>query len=175
DTRSLYASAGRLQANIDARAADLARATDDVARRERLAASGAVSGEELQHARDALNGANAAYAAAQQELAATTVRIDHTTIANHPDVLAASAEVHDAYLTLARTQLPAPVSGFVARRAVQLGQRVAPGASLMSVVPLDQVWVDANFKEPQLASLRIGQPVTLTADLYGKKVRYHGA
>ena len=71
-------------------------------------------------------------------------------------------------------QLPAPVSGFVAKRAVQLGQRVAPGAPLMAIVPLDQVWVDANFKEPQLAAMRVGQPVKLTADLYGGKVVYHG-
>ena len=74
----------------------------------------------------------------------------------------------------ARTELPAPVAGFVARRNVQLGQRVSPGTPLMAVVPLDQVWVDANFKEPQLARMRVGQPVTLTADLYGTHVVYHG-
>src|SRR6185369_14780087 len=86
----------------------------------------------------------------------------------------AAAHVRDAYLAYARTTLPAPVSGFVAKRAVQLGQRVSPGASLMAIVPLDQVWVDANFKEPQLASMRVGQPVTLHADIYGGKVVYHG-
>jgi membrane fusion protein (multidrug efflux system) len=90
-------------------------------------------------------------------------------------VLAASAAVHDSYLELARTQLPAPVSGFVAKRAVQLGQRVAPGTPLMAIVPLDQLWVEANFKEPQLARLRVGQPATLTADVYGRKVVYHGS
>src|SRR6185437_9539819 len=77
-------------------------------------------------------------------------------------------------LMYARTVLPAPVSGFVAQRSVQLGQRVGPGAALMAVVPLDQVWVDANFKEPQLADIRVGQPVTLTADVYGRQVRYRG-
>jgi membrane fusion protein (multidrug efflux system) len=82
--------------------------------------------------------------------------------------------VRNAFLTYARTVLPAPVSGFVARRNVQLGQRVSPGAPLMAVVPLDQVWVDANFKEPQLAGMRVGQPVTLTADLYGNSIHYHG-
>jgi membrane fusion protein (multidrug efflux system) len=86
----------------------------------------------------------------------------------------AAAAVRNAYLTLARTQLPAPVSGFIARRNVQLGQRVAPGAALMAVVPLDQVWVDANFKEPQLSHMRVGQPVSVTADLYGTKIVYHG-
>ena len=174
DVRGLFANTARLQANVDKSAADLSRATEDLARRERLALSGAVSGEELQHARDAVTSARAAQVAAQQELAANQARVDRTTIGNHPDVLAAAAEVHDAYLALARTRLPAPVSGYVARRAVQLGQRVAPGASLMAVVPLDQVWVDANFKEPQLATLRVGQPVTLTADVYGGRVRYHG-
>src|SRR6202008_379094 len=91
-----------------------------------------------------------------------------------PDVRNAAAAVRNAYLNYARTVLPAPVSGFVARRNVQLGQRVSPGAPLMAVVPLDQVWVDANFKEPQLAHMRIGQLVKLTADLYGGRVVYHG-
>ena len=174
DVRGLFATTAQISANVDLRSADVARATEDLHRRERLASSGAVSGEELQHARDALSSAKAALNAAQQELAAHRARVDHTTVANHPDVLAAAAQVHDAYLDVARTQLPAPVSGYVAKRAVQLGQRVAPGAPLMAIVPLDQVWVDANFKEPQLAAMRVGQAATLTADLYGGKVRYHG-
>src|SRR5205085_4767715 len=81
---------------------------------------------------------------------------------------------HEAYLAYARTSLPAPVSGYVAKRSVQLGQHVSPGTPLMAVVPLDQVWVDANFKEGQLKNMRAGQPVTLNADLYGGKVKYHG-
>jgi membrane fusion protein (multidrug efflux system) len=100
--------------------------------------------------------------------------VDRTTVAKHPDVQNAAAHVRDAYLTYARTALPAPVSGFVAKRAVQLGQRVSPGLPLMAIVPLDQVWVDANFKEPQLADMRGGQPVTLRADIYGRSVTYHG-
>jgi len=83
--------------------------------------------------------------------------------------------VRNAYITLARTELPAPVAGFVARRNVQLGQRVSPGSALMAVVPLNQVWVDANFKEPQLERMRVGQPVRLTADLYGTRVMFHGS
>jgi membrane fusion protein, multidrug efflux system len=174
EVRGLFATTAQLKANVDLHAADVAKATEDLNRRERLASSGAVSGEELQHARVALQSAKAALIAAEQELAANQARVDRTTVANHPDVLAAAAQVHDAYLDLARTQLPAPVSGFVAKRAVQVGQRVAPGAPLMAIVPLDEVWVDANFKEPQLASMRIGQSVTLKADLYGGNVRYHG-
>ncbi|MEP7064033.1 MAG: efflux RND transporter periplasmic adaptor subunit [Betaproteobacteria bacterium] len=174
EVRGLYATSAQLAASVDLRNADVARATEDLARRERLSASGAVSGEELQHARDALANVKAAAVAARQEFAANRARIDHTTVENHPDVLAASADVHDAYLAFARTQLPAPVSGFVAKRSVQLGQRVSPGAPLMAIVPLDQVWIDANFKEPQLATMRVGQPVELTADLYGRKIAYHG-
>ncbi len=174
EVRGLFATSAQLSASVDLRTADVARAADDLARRERLADSGAVSGEELSHAHDALAVAKASEIAARQELAANRARVDHTTIASHPDVLAAAAQVHDAYLDYARTQLPAPVSGFVAKRSVQLGQRVSPGAPLMAIVPLDQVWVDANFKEPQLATMRVGQPVALTADLYGHKVAYHG-
>jgi membrane fusion protein (multidrug efflux system) len=175
EVRGLFATTAQLKASVDMRSAEVARATEDLNRRQRLAASGAVSGEELQHARDALTGARAAQVAAQQELAATAARTDGTAVASHPDVLAAAAQVHDAYLDVARTQLPAPVSGFVAKRSVQLGQRVAPGTTLMAIVPLDQVWVDANFKEPQLATMRVGQSVTLKADLYGNKIEYHGA
>ena len=174
EVRSLFATSAQLQATVAMRLSDLAKANEDLARRERLASSGAVSGEERQHARDAANSARAALLGAQQELEANRARVDRTTVDNHPDVRNAAARVRDAYLTYSRTALPAPVSGFVAKRAVQLGQRVAPGAPLMAIVPLDQVWVDANFKEPQLAGMRVGQPVKLTADLYGGKVVYHG-
>jgi membrane fusion protein (multidrug efflux system) len=174
EVRSLFATSAQLQAAVAMRQSDVAKANEDLTRRERLASSGAVSGEELQHARDASNSARAALVAAQQELEANRARVDRTTVQNHPDVLNAAARVRDAYLTYSRTALPAPVSGFVAKRAVQLGQRVGPGAPLMAIVPLDQVWVDANFKEPQLAGMRGGQPVGLTADLYGGKVVYHG-
>jgi membrane fusion protein (multidrug efflux system) len=174
EVRSLFATSAQLQAAVAMRQSDVAKANEDLTRRERLASSGAVSGEELQHARDAANSARAALLAAQQELEANRARVDRTTLQNHPDVLNAAARVRDAYLTYSRTALPAPVSGFVAKRAVQLGQRVGPGAPLMAIVPLDQVWVDANFKEPQLAGMRVGQPVKLTADLYGSKVVYRG-
>jgi membrane fusion protein, multidrug efflux system len=174
EVRGLFATSAQLQATVAMRRSDVARAADDLARRERLASAGAVSAEELHHAHDALDSAQSALIAAQQQLEANRARVDRTTVENHPEVLAAATRVRDAYLTYARTELPAPVSGFVAKRAVQLGQRVSPGAALMAIVPLDQVWVDANFKEPQLAGMRIGQPVTLNADIYGGKVTYHG-
>jgi membrane fusion protein (multidrug efflux system) len=174
EVRNLFATTAQLEANVQVRESDLARASEDLARRERLASSGAISKEEVQHARDTVRSAQAALLAVKHELAATRARVDRTTVADHPDVRNAAAHVHDAYLTYARTTLPAPVSGFIAKRAVQLGQRVSPGTPLMAVVPLEQVWVDANFKERQLANMRVGQPVTLTADLYGGKVVYHG-
>jgi membrane fusion protein (multidrug efflux system) len=174
EVRNLFATTDQLQAAVDVRRTDLATAQKDFARREQLGKSGAVSGEELQHARDAVQAAQGSLMAAQQQLVANRARIDHTTLEDHPEVRNAAAVVRNAYLNYARTDLPAPVSGFVARRNVQLGQRVGPGAPLMAVVPLDQVWVDANFKEPQMAAMRLGQPVTLTADLYGNSVQYHG-
>jgi membrane fusion protein (multidrug efflux system) len=112
--------------------------------------------------------------AAQQQLAANRAWVDGTTVQSNPAVRDAAAAVHAAYLNYARTVLPAPVSGFVARRDVQLGERVSTGTPLMSVVPLNEVWVDANFKESQLDSMRVGQVVTLTSDLYGGGVTFHG-
>jgi membrane fusion protein, multidrug efflux system len=174
EVRSLFATSSQLQAAVELRQTEVDRATGDLARRERLAASGGVSGEELQHARAGLNTAQAALLVAQENLQVNRARIDRTTVENHPDVQNAAAKVREAYLMYARTVLPAPVSGFVAKRAVQLGQRVGPGAPLMAIVPLEQVWIDANFKEPQLAAMRVGQPVKLVADIYGGKVVYHG-
>ena len=174
EVRNLFATTAQLQAAVEVRQTDLAAAQNDLARREQLGKTGAVSGEELQHARDAVKAAQSGLLAAQQQLVANRARIDHTTLEDHPDVRNAAAVVRNAYLNYARTDLPEPVSGFVARRSVQLGQRVGPGAQLMAVVPLDQVWVDANFKEPQLAQMRLGQPVNLTADLYGTNTVYHG-
>ncbi len=175
DVRNLFATSAQLQADVQVRDTDLAAAQSDLARRRQLGASGAVSGEELQHATDAVRAAQAGQLAAREQLAANRARVDGTTLENHPQVRDAAAAVRSAYLTFARTELPAPVSGFVARRNVQLGQRVSPGAPLMAVVPLDEVWVDANFKEPQLERMRVGQPVALTADLYGTHVVFHGS
>jgi membrane fusion protein (multidrug efflux system) len=118
--------------------------------------------------------AQAALDAAQQELASNRSLTANTTIADHPNVLAAAAKVRDSYINYARNTLPAPVTGYVAKRSVQVGQRVAPGNPLMAIVPLNGVWVDANFKEVQLKHMRIGQPVELTADLYGSGVVFHG-
>ncbi|CAN5904150.1 HlyD family efflux transporter periplasmic adaptor subunit [soil metagenome] len=186
--RTLYANNGSLAAQVTLRQSDIvraqsdiARAQDDLQRRQALSGNGAVSKEELNHSETALANAKSALAAAQagvvtarEQLLSNQSLTDGTSVAEHPSVLAAAAKVREAYLATQRVAMPAPVDGYVAKRTVQLGQRVAAGTPMMSIVPLNQVWVDANFKEVQLRNIRLGQPVKLTADLYGKKVEYNG-
>jgi membrane fusion protein, multidrug efflux system len=174
DVRALYSSADELRATLEAREADLARARDDLRRRQELANSGAVSGEELEHARSAVSSATAAVAAAREGWGANRAQTQGTAIATHPLVQAAGARVRSAYLGLHRATLLAPVTGYVAKRSVQIGQRIQPGAPLLAIIPLDQVWVDANLKEDQLRDLRIGQPVELESDLYGGSITFAG-
>jgi len=173
-TRTVFATRDQLQAVVDQRRADLARAQSDFDRRRNLAASGAVSGEELGHAQDALKAARDALVAAQKSLAASSALVGTTGVADNPDVRAAATQVERAWLALVRTTVRAPVTGYVARRTVQLGERIAPGAPLMAIVPLGRLWLEANFREVQLRRMRIGQSATVIADLYGGHVTYHG-
>ena len=186
--RMLYASNSTLEAQIAVREGDVVRAqndisrlSDDLARRQSISGVGAVSAEDIAHlqsqlrqAQSALGTAKASVLAAREQLQSAQTMTDNTQVPSHPSVQAAAAKVREAYLALHRATLPAPVDGYVAKRSVQLGQRVAAGSPLMSVVALNALWVDANFKEAQLRNIRIGQPVTLTADVYGKKVDYKG-
>ena len=186
--RTVYANNGSLSAQITLRESDvakaqleIARATDDLNRRQSLVRNGAVSKEDLNHAqtqlangKTALAAAQAGLAVAKEQLLSNQAMTDGTTVERHPSVLAAAAKVREAWLASQRMALPAPVEGYVARRSVQLGQRVAAGTPLMAIVPMNQMWVDANFKEVQLRNIRIGQSVKLTADLYGKKLEYNG-
>lgn len=174
EVRTLYVNNGSLAANVTLREADVTKARDDLRRRQAIAGSGAVSNEEISHAQSALQGAESALLAAREQLASNKVLTDQTTVEKHPNVQRAAANLRSAYLAFARSSMPAPVTGYVAKRSVQVGQRVAAGAPLMAVVPLDQVWVDANFKEVQITHMRIGQPVTLEADVYGSRVEYQG-
>ena len=188
ETRILFANNSTLQAQIDARAADATRAKadldkaqEDVNRRQPLVQSGAVGKEEFSHATDSLSSAKSAYTAAKsaldaarEQLSSNQSQTEGTSVADHPNVQRAGAKVREAWLAVQRADVPAPVSGTVARRSVQVGQRVQAGVPLMSVVTLDNAWVDANFKEGQLERLRIGQPATLEADVYGKHVTFHG-
>jgi membrane fusion protein (multidrug efflux system) len=188
EVRTLYANNSTLKAQIALREADLARAQsdvlraqDDVSRRSPLLASGAVGKEEFNHvtsqlaaSKSSVAAAQSAVVAAREQLTSNQTLTDGIAVDQHPNVLRASARVREAYLALKRADLLAPVDGYVAKRSVQLGQRVQAGAPLMSVIALNQVWVEANFKESQLQKIRLGQPVTLQADVYGKKVEYNG-
>jgi membrane fusion protein, multidrug efflux system len=174
EVRTRFATAEQLRAQIAEREIELKRAQDDYGRRSNLLQDGAVSSEELSHTQDNVAQIRANLIEAREQLKATTVQIDGTSVETHPQVLAAEAAVRDAALALRRTHILAPVAGVVARRSVQVGQRVAPGTPLMAVVPLDDVWVDANFKEVQLKDMRIGQPVEVRSDVYGRSVKYHG-
>jgi membrane fusion protein, multidrug efflux system len=172
--RQMFERRGQLRASLALRQADVAKAREDLARREALIGQRAVSQEELQHARAALNVAQAAQSVAQHEFAAANAAVAGTDVEHHPRVLEAEARLREAYLQWERRVIPAPVSGYVARRSVQIGSRVMPGTPLMTIVPLDQLWVEANLKEDQFTGVRLGQPVAMTADLYGGSVTFHG-
>ena len=174
EVRTLYATNGSLGAVVAQREADLAKARDDLRRRQALSGTGAVSGEEIEHARTGVLAAEAALATARDQLLSNNALTDRTTVENHPNVKRAAARVEETYLAVQRATISAPVTGQVAKRSVQVGARVAPGQPLLAIVPLDRVWVDANFKEGQLRQMRIGQPVAMVADIYGSRVRYTG-
>ena len=173
-TRTVFATRDQLRAVVGQRRSELARAQSDFDRRRDLAASGAVSGEELGHAQDALKAARDALIAAEKNLAASSALVGHTGVADNPEVRAAATQVELAWLALARTSVRAPLTGYVARRTVQLGERISPGAPLMAIVPLGRLWLEANFREVQLRHMRIGQPAAVVADLYGGHVTFHG-
>ncbi len=168
--------------------ADVNKAQEELNRRQQLAASGAISKEELSTAQSAVNTAKASLEvaqagvaqakssqkAAQSNKAANDALIQNSNENSTPDVLVAQARLVQAELDLERTQIKAPFDGVVTRRNVQVGQRIAPGTSLMMVVPVAKLYVDANFKESQLAGVKPGQKVELTSDLYGDKVKYKG-
>ncbi|MQW92221.1 HlyD family efflux transporter periplasmic adaptor subunit [Acinetobacter wanghuae] len=176
------------EAQVAQAKAALDKAQDELARREKLTASGAISREELSTAQSVLNNAKAGYdlaqaglaqarssqKAAQSTLAANDALIQGSNENSTPDVQIAQAKLKQALLDLERTEIKAPFDGVISRRSIQVGQRVAPGNVLMMVVPVSQLYVDANFKESQLKQVRPGQKVTLISDLYGDDVEYTG-
>jgi len=172
--RQLYANTDALRASVELRRAEWRRAREDLQRRTGLPDARALADEDLKHAQAQFESAAAALRAAEQQLAASEALVSRTTVATHPDVKQAAAKLRESYLAAQRSSVLAPVTGYVAKRSVQLGEQVAPGAPLLAIVPLADVWVDANFKETQLEYVRIGQPATLTSDLYGGAVTYHG-
>ncbi len=172
--RQMFDNVRRLRAVVSLREADLARSKEDLARRETLIASHAVSREDFEHARIAYQGAQAALRVSQHELQSALALVSGSTVEHHPLVEEAKARMREAYVAWVRHVIPAPVTGYVAKRSVQLGERVAPGMLLMAVVPLNELWVDANYKENEFSDIRLGQTVTMTSDLYGNSVVYHG-
>jgi len=172
--RERYAGVAQAEAVVEQRRVALKAAQDDLARRAPLAEGSVVSGEDVAHARRAVEDARAALAVAERQLAGVRAAVAGVAPAQHPAVLAAKADYLSAWLAARRNAIVAPVTGYVAKRSVQVGSRIAPGAPLLSIVPLDQLWIDANFKESELRDIRVGQPVTVEADIYGGKVAYHG-
>ncbi|MHB1655276.1 MAG: HlyD family secretion protein [Burkholderiales bacterium] len=172
--KQLYDVVRELRSTIAQRKAELDNARSDLARRKSLVREHAVSAEEVQHAQTTLARAQAALNTAKYQLQAAQSMVANTTLTNHPSVLTAEAVLREAYLAVQRLTINAPVSGFIAKRSVQIGQRVNSSTPLMEIVPLNQIWVNANFKENQLRDIRIGQPVTVTSDLYGSDVKFHG-
>ena len=172
--RSQRATVDQAAAEIAQAKVDLGKAQADVSRRQSAYAQGAVSGEELSHAGDTVAATRASLTLATARKAQAQSAVEGTSVYDNPAVLAAIAAVRLAAINLAYTDLKAPMAGVVAQRTVQLGQRVAPGTPLMAVVPLDSLWIDANFRETQLADLRVGQPVAIKADIYGRAITFHG-
>ena len=173
-TRADFSKVSESGASVVQARAQLSAATADYARRQGAAAQGAISGEELAHASDAVKvaRANLNLATSQQQQARSAVQ--GTDVDTNPAVLAAIAAYRRAAISRSHMHLTAPIDGVIAQRTVQIGQQVPAGTPLMAVVPLTRVWVDANFRETQLKDLRVGQPATVTADMYGKDVVFHG-
>ncbi|AIJ07409.1 MULTISPECIES: multidrug efflux MFS transporter periplasmic adaptor subunit EmrA [Edwardsiella] len=173
-THQLMVNAKQYQANIAVSQVALSKASSDYQRRLALSRSGAIGREELQHAQDAMESARAALDVAVQQYNANQALILNTPLEKQPAVLQAAAQVRDAWLALERTQIRSPVTGYVSQRSVQVGAQISPNTPLMAIVPASQMWIDANFKETQLANMRIGQPATVVSDMYGDGVVFKG-
>lgn len=174
DVAQLFAEEARDAAAVETQRVQLAQAGEDVERDRPLIAIHGVSQETLQHEQNAVQSAHAGLRQAEATLASARAAIAGTTPETHPRVMQAEAALRAAWLAAARTRVVAPVSGYVVRRSVQLGQQVTPATEMLAIVPVESMWIDANFKENQLSALRIGQPVSVSADMYGSRVRYHG-
>jgi membrane fusion protein (multidrug efflux system) len=173
-THQLIINGRQYQANVALRQTQLKQAQSDLKRRVILGNADAIGREELQHAHDAVEIAKAQLDVAIQQYNANQAMVLSTPVDQQPQVLQAAAKVRDAWLALQRTRVVSPIDGFISRRSVQVGQQITPGTALMAVIPANHVWVDANFKETQIANMRIGQPATIVSDMYGDDVTYTG-
>lgn len=166
--------AGQYDAAIASRKLEVARAEADLKRRQPLLADKAIAPEEVAHAREAFDNAKAALDLAMRQSAAAHALVDGTSIADNASVMQAKAAFREAWINAERNGIVAPIGGYVAQRAVQVGVRIQPGQPLLTIIPLHDLWVEANFKESQLRNVRIGQPAEVDTDLYGGSVEFHG-
>ncbi|MCW2256782.1 membrane fusion protein (multidrug efflux system) [Providencia alcalifaciens] len=173
-TKELYINGDQYQAQIQQNRVSLIQAQKDYQRRVALGRSGTISKEDLQHSQEAVQLAQAALDISIQQYNANRALLRNTELKKQPAIQQAADSVRNAWITLQRTEVKSPMTGYVSRRNVQIGSQVSPQASLMAIVPVQPVWVDANFKETQLENVRIGQPVSLTSDFYGDNVVYTG-
>jgi len=173
-THQLIINGRQYQATIDLQRTALDQAQADLRRREPLGAANLIGKEDLQHARDAVATARAQLDVAVQQYNANQAAVLNTALENQPAVKQSAAELRDAWLALQRTNVVSPIDGYVSRRSVQVGSQISTTTPLLAIVPANNLWVDANFKETQLAGVRIGQPATVVADIYGDDVIYHG-
>jgi membrane fusion protein, multidrug efflux system len=174
EVRQQQALSSQYDSLIASRRLELTRAAADAERREPLIADHAIAPEELRHAREAVQMARASLAQAMRQASAAHVLVDGTDVRGNPVVREAAALYRDAWIASRRAAIVAPVTGYVAERNTELGQRIQPGQTLMTVIPLNSLWLDANFKESQLKHLRIGQPVEIRTDIYGGDAVFHG-
>lgn len=173
-TRQQMINSKQLQASIDVKKTALSQAQTDLNRRIPLGAANLIGREELQHARDTVASAQAELDVAIQQYNANQAIVLGTKLEQQPAVLQAATEVRNAWLALQRTKIVSPISGYVSRRSVQPGAQISTTTPLMAVVPATNLWIEANFKETQLAHMRIGQPATVISDIYGDDVKYTG-
>ncbi len=173
-TRQLIINNKQYQANIEVKRTALSQAQSDLRRRVPLGNANLIGREELQHSRDAVASAQAQLDVAVQQYNANQAMILGTRLEEQPAVQQAATEVRNAWLALQRTRIVSPMTGYVSRRAVQVGAQIGTTSSLMAIVPSTNLWVDANFKETQLAHMRIGQSATVISDIYGDDVKYTG-
>ena len=173
-TRQQMVNSKQLQASIEVKKTALSQAQTDLNRRIPLGAANLIGREELQHARDTVASAQAELDVAIQQYNANQAIVLGTKLEQQPAVLQAATEVRNAWLALQRTKIVSPISGYVSRRSVQPGAQISSTTPLMAVVPATNLWIDANFKETQLAHMRIGQPATVISDIYGDDVKYTG-
>lgn len=170
----LFHHMAELRANLSIAQNNLDKAIEDFDRRKGLVINKSISSEDLNHAQTAKDSAKNAFELAKQELISASALVGNVDLYHHPQIEKAATNLKNAYLNWKRTCIYAPDSGYIAKRTAQIGQQISPNTVLMIIVPLEQIWINANFKESQLKNIRIGQPVEITVDAYGRDVVFHG-